>query len=66
MKAYLPDILLNPALSNWYMTKGVSVSGSSGASPLLVPIEYQGTPATAMATATALAPVLTEPTAPQP
>ena len=40
MKLYLPDILLNPALSNQYTTnlKGVSVSGSSGASPLGVPV----------------------------
>ena len=34
MKLYLPDILLNSALSNWYTMKGVSVLGSSGASPL--------------------------------
>ena len=38
MKVYLPDILLNPALSNRYTTKGVSVSGYSGASPLRIPV----------------------------
>jgi hypothetical protein len=34
MRLYLPDILLNPALSNRYTTRGVVVSGSSGGDPL--------------------------------
>ena len=34
IKLYLPDILLDPILSNRYTTKGVEVSESSGGSPL--------------------------------